>query len=182
MNSQPVTQPAPPGGVLRWALKLPVYLYRAHLGFLFRHRFLVLVHEGRRTHRRRETPLEVMAYDPVRQEAIVAAGWGRRTGWLHNVEAGLAREVWISGSRYSPAWRRLELDEAVTTIEHYERHSGIPLAIVRPVLSRLLGWRYDGTPEARRRAAEQLPLVAFRPVPAAELQRAPQAQSRRPGR
>ena len=36
--------------------------------------------------------------------------------------------------------------------------------IVRRVLSRLLGWRYDGSEDARRRLVCQLPLVAFRPA------------------
>ncbi len=159
-----IRQPAPPGGVLRRILASPAYLYRARLGFLLGHRFLVLVHEGRRTGRRRETPLEVMHYDGASGEAVVAAGWGRRTGWLHNVEAGLALEIRIGRARYVPAWRRLEPDEAVAVIEHYERHSGLPAPLVRAVLGRLLGWRYDGTPEARRRAAGQIPLLAFRPA------------------
>jgi deazaflavin-dependent oxidoreductase (nitroreductase family) len=164
LMAAPVEQPAPPRGLFGWLFKLPAYLYRAHLGFLFGHRFLVLVHEGRRTHRRYETPLEVLHYDRSRREAIVAAGWGQKTSWLHNVKAGLAREVRIANERFVPAWRQLEIEEAVAVFECYERRSGIPGSVVRGVLSRLLGWAYDGTPEARRRAAHQLPLLAFRPA------------------
>jgi deazaflavin-dependent oxidoreductase (nitroreductase family) len=156
-------QPAPPRGLLHWMFKLPAYLYRAHLGFLFGHRFLVLVHEGRRTHRRYETPLEVIRYDRSSGEAIVAAGWGQKTSWFHNVEAGLARQVSIGRARYAPVCRRLSVEEAMAVFEGYERGSGIPKPIVRAVLSRLLGWRYDGSAEARRRAAEQLPLLGLRP-------------------
>ena len=163
-DHQPVDQPAPPRGPLRWLFKLPAYVYRAHLGFLFGHRFLILVHEGRKTHRRYETPLEVLHYDRSTGEAIVAAGWGRKTTWLHNVEAGLAREVWIGRDRFVPAWRQLDADAAGAVFEDYERHSGMPKALVRSVMSWLLGWRYDGTPEARRRAVEQLPLLAFGPA------------------
>jgi deazaflavin-dependent oxidoreductase (nitroreductase family) len=159
-------QPAPPKGILGWLLSLPVYLYRAHLGFLLGHRFLVLVHEGRRTGRRRETPLEVVRYDRVKREAVVVAGWGSKTQWLHNLEAGLGREVWIGRDRFVPAVRFLEVDEAMAVIERYERHSGLPKAVVRAVISRLLGWRYDGSPTARRRAVEQLPVVGLRPAPA----------------
>ncbi len=157
-------QPGPPKGVLGWLLSLPVHLYRAHLGFLFGHRFLVLVHEGRRTGRRRETPLEVVRYDRAAREAVVVAGWGSKTQWLHNLEAGLGREVWIGRDRFVPAVRFLDVDEAMAVLEHYERHSGLPKAIVRAVISRLLGWRYDGSPAARRRAVEQLPVVGLRPA------------------
>jgi deazaflavin-dependent oxidoreductase (nitroreductase family) len=158
-----VVQPAPPKGILGWLLRSPVYLYHAHLGFLFGHRFLLLVHEGRRTGLRRETPLEVVRYDRATHEAVVAAGWGRKTAWLHNVEAGLAREVWIGRERYTPACRFLTTEEAAGVLEDYERHSGLPKSIVRAVLSRLLGWRYDGSPAARRRAVEQMPLIGLRP-------------------
>ena len=149
---------------MRRLFRVPAYLYKAHLGFLLGQRFLVLVHEGRRTHRLYETPLEVVEYDRSRGEAIVVAGWGQKTSWLHNVQAGLAREVWIGNQRYAPSWRQLDIDEAVAVLERYERGMGVPSGIVRPVLSRLLGWRYDGTPQARRRAAQQLPLLGFRPA------------------
>ncbi len=158
----PASQPAPPKGLVGWLLSLPRYLFRARLGFLMGHRFLVLVSEGRKTGLRRETPLEVMHYDKARREAVVAAGWGRKTQWLHNVEAGLAREIWIGRERYVPAYRILDVDEAMDALRQYERHSGIPKQIVRRVLSWLLGWTYDGSAAARRRAVEQLPLVAFR--------------------
>lgn len=154
---------AAPRGALRWLLGLPTHLYRMRLGFLLGRRFVVLIHEGRRSGRRYETPLEVVRYDASSGEATVVAGWGRRTAWLHNVEAGLAREIWIGRDRWVPVWRRLSLEEAVAVLERYERRSGLPRAVVNGVLSRLLGWRYRGTPAERRRAVKQLPLIAFRP-------------------
>lgn len=161
---KPSVQPAPPKGVAGFLLGLPRYLYRAHLGVLFGHRFLLLVHEGRRTGRRHETPLEVIRYDPVSHEVVVAAAWGRKTQWLHNVEAGLAREVWISRERYRPTYRLLDVEEAASTLQRYEEHSGLPKALVRAVLSRSLGWRYDGSAQARQRAVEQMTLLGLRPA------------------
>ena len=159
----PVPQPAPPGGMLRALLGLPVHLYHAHLGVLLGHRFLLLVHTGRRTGIRRETVLEVIRYDRVSREAVVAAGWGRRTGWLHNVEAGLAREVWIGRERFVPAFRVLAADEAERLFADYERRNRLIAPLVRAVISRLVGWRYDGTQASRRRVVEQLSLVGLRP-------------------
>lgn len=37
--------------------------------------------------------------------------------------------------------------------------------VIRPVLSRLLGWRYDGTNHARQRMVHQLPVVSTEPRP-----------------
>jgi deazaflavin-dependent oxidoreductase (nitroreductase family) len=153
-----------PTGFVGWLFSLPKYLYHAHLGLLFGHRFLLLVHEGRRSGRRYETPLEVIRYDARTHEAIVAAGWGRRTQWLHNVEAGGARQVWIGRERFVPEWRELTAEDGASTLEWYENHSGIPKVIVRAVLSRLLGWHYGGSPADRRRAVAQLPMVSFEPA------------------
>jgi len=160
----PRGQPAPPKGLLGFLLGLPRYLFRAHLGVLLGHRFLLLVHVGRRTGQRHETPLEVVRYEPASHEAVVAAAWGRKTQWLHNVEAGLAREVWISRERYRPTYRLLDVEEAASTLQRYEEHSGLPKALIRAVLSRALGWRYDGSAQARQRAVEQMTLLGLRPA------------------
>jgi deazaflavin-dependent oxidoreductase (nitroreductase family) len=159
----PSRQPAPPSGLLRALLGLPAHLYHANLGALLGHRFLLLVHTGRRTGLHRETVLEVIRFDPATEESVVVAGWGRRTGWLHNVEAGLAREVRTGRQRFAPDYRILPPDEAARLFADYERRNRWLAPVIRVVLSRLLGWRYDGTSAARRRAVEQLSLVGFRP-------------------
>lgn len=162
-STQSIPQPAPPGGLVRVLLKAPVWLFRAHLGLLLGHRVLVLVHVGRRTGRERRTALEVVRYDSVSREAVVVAGWGAKTQWLHNVEAGLAREVWIGRDRFVPTYRRLSEAEAEAVLDQYEEHSGVPKRVVRAGFSWLLGWRYDGSAAARHRAVAQLPMLAFRP-------------------
>jgi hypothetical protein len=68
--------------------------------------------------------------------------------------------------RFRPIHRVLEEQEAVLALAEYERRNRWALFIIRPVLSWLAGWRYDGGDEARRRLAQQLPVVAFRPDPA----------------
>ncbi|MGA8047565.1 MAG: hypothetical protein WCA30_14995 [Dermatophilaceae bacterium] len=53
------------------------------------------------------------------------------------------------------------VEEAATILADYERRNRLAAPLIRFVLSRLLGWRYDGSTQARRRAAEALPVVAF---------------------
>jgi hypothetical protein len=57
---------------------LPIYLYRLNLGLLLGHRFLLLVHRGRRSGLLRETVLEVILYEPATRESVVLSAWGRR--------------------------------------------------------------------------------------------------------
>jgi hypothetical protein len=59
-----------PAGALRLAFRLPIYLYRLDLGWLLGHRFLLLVHQGRRSGLLRETVLEVLLYEPATKESV----------------------------------------------------------------------------------------------------------------
>lgn len=162
---EPVSQqPAPPRGALREVLGLPVILYRLHLGWVLGHRFLLLVHRGRKTGIVRRVVLEVIGRDEARRESLVVAGWGTKTQWLGNVEAGGAIEVLTGRERFRPEWRVLGQDEAVAALAAYERRNRWMRPVVHRALGYLLGWRYDGTDGARRRAMAQLRVVAFRPA------------------
>jgi hypothetical protein len=51
----------------------------------------------------------------------------------------------------------------VQVVRSYERRNRFIAPVIRLVLSRLLGWRYNGSEGDRRRLVAQLTLVAFRP-------------------
>ena len=52
-----------PHGLLRFGLRLPIWLYRLHLGWLFGNRFLLLTHIGRKSGLPRQTVIEVVKHD-----------------------------------------------------------------------------------------------------------------------
>ena len=147
---------------LRTAFRLPDRLYRSGLGALLGRRFLRLTHRGRRSGRHYATVLEVVAYDGRIPEFVVVSGFGARADWLRNIEAGGPVEVTVGRQTFPAAHRRLELDEALGVFADYERRNRAAGPILRRVLSWLLGWRYDGSPDARLRMTRQLPLIAFR--------------------
>jgi deazaflavin-dependent oxidoreductase (nitroreductase family) len=152
-----------PGPVLRRLLRAPGRRYDWHAGWLLGRRFLRLTHRGRRSGRRYRTVLEVVGTDRAPGEVVVLAGLGRSADWYRNVLAGQAVEVAIGRRRFRPRHRVLGPEEAVAVLAGYERRNRWVAPLVRLVLSRLVGWRYDGGDDARRRLAGQLPLVAFRP-------------------
>lgn len=156
-----VSGPAVPAW-LRTAFRLPDALYRHGLGGLLGGRFLRLVHVGRRSGRRYTTVLEVVAHDRGTGECVVVSGFGDRADWLRNLAAGGPVEVSVGRSTFAAEHRRLGIDEAVGVLADYERRNRMIRPVVRRALSWLLGWRYDGSDEARRRMAEQLPLVGLR--------------------
>jgi deazaflavin-dependent oxidoreductase (nitroreductase family) len=150
---------------LRGIFRLPIYLYRWHCGRLLGHRFLLLTHIGRRTGLRRQTVLEVMEYRKDGPELIVMSGFGHQAGWLRNISTTPGAEIIVGAQRFIAQHRVLAADEAIQVVAGYERRHRLTAPLIRAVLSSLLGWRYDGSDEARQRLVAQLPLIAFRPVP-----------------
>lgn len=146
---------------LKQALGVPRVLYAHGGGWVLGHRFLQLSHHGRRTGDLHRTVLEVVRYDRKTGEAFVLSGFGSRADWLLNLRAG--SDVVVSISRYSsPArYREVGLQEAIEVFADYEHRNAVVRPVIRGVLSRLLGWRFDGSRAARLRLAQQLPMVAF---------------------
>lgn len=155
-------RPAKPGRVLRIIYRVPVLLFRVGGGGLLGHRFLMVVHRGRRSGRLRRTVLEVVHYDPATHESVVAAAYGARSDWYRNLRAAPALEVHTGGHRYIPVQRVLTVEEAEAAFAQYARRH----PLLARLIPRLLGIPSDGSPAARRALAVQVPMVAFRPAPA----------------
>jgi deazaflavin-dependent oxidoreductase (nitroreductase family) len=152
-----------PGPILRRFLRTPALLYDWNAGWLLDHRFLRLTHAGRRSGRQYQTVLEVIGIGSAPGEVIVMAGLGRSADWYRNLLAHPAIEVAIARERFRPAHRVLSEPEAVAVLADFEAHNRFVAPVVRRTLTWLVGWKYDGTDDARRRVAHELPLIAFRP-------------------
>jgi deazaflavin-dependent oxidoreductase (nitroreductase family) len=152
-----------PGRLLRAMLGAPARLYDWHLGWLLGHRFLRLTHTGRHTGRTYRTVLEVVGTDPAFDEVTVMAGLGTRADWYRNITARPATEIAIGRRRFTPEHRVLGEVEAAMALANYERRNRLAAPVIRIVLSRLVGWHYDASPQARARLVRELPLIAFRP-------------------
>ena len=149
---------------LKLAFTVPNSLYDKGFGRLLGHRFLQLTHTGRRTGRRHHVVLEVVRYDRRSGESTVICGFGQHADWLRNVRAG--GPTWVDFGRgpRRAAYRELSLREAEEVYAAYERRNLIVAPGVRWTLTALLGWRYDGSPQARRRMVAELPMVALSPA------------------
>jgi hypothetical protein len=109
-----------------------------------------------------------MEYRSEGPEAIVMSGFGENSGWLLNLEASPSAEVVIGTQRFPVVHRFLGEEEAMRVVADYERKNWFMLLIIHSVLTRLLGWKYSESDADRRRLVRQLPLLAFRPRPAAQ--------------
>jgi deazaflavin-dependent oxidoreductase (nitroreductase family) len=151
------------GALARRLFRAPTLLYRRRLGWLLGHRFLLLEHRGRRSGRRYETVLEVLSWNPD-GEIVVVSGWGREADWYRNIRVLPEVTVTVAARRFPATHRVLPPEEAAGVLADYEHRNRYLRPVVHWVLSRLVGWRYDGSDRARRRLVDQLPMVAFRSV------------------
>ena len=155
--------PDRPSRLVRQLLRIPTWLYRLHLGALLGHRFLQLTHHGRRTGKVYRTVVEVVGTTSA-GEYVVMSGWGRRSDWYRNLMADREAAIDVGRDHFTADHRDLPPTEAVRILAEYERRNRWIAPLLRRVLSRILGWRYDGTAAARTRLVEQLPMVALGPA------------------
>lgn len=146
-----------PSGLFKWLLRIPVWLFRARLGFLLGDRFLLITHVGRRSGRRRQTPVEVVVHDRGVGEYLVCSGTGRQADWYRNLEARPAPQIQVGNHRWAPRQRLLSSEESATAFAVYE------LAHARTAerLLESMGNSYDGTDAGRVAMMDDMPMVAF---------------------
>jgi deazaflavin-dependent oxidoreductase (nitroreductase family) len=146
-----------PSGMFKWFLHTPSYLYRARLGFLLGHRFLMMEHRGRRSGRLYRTVVEVAGRHPAERQWIVTAGRGPTSDWYLNLRAGGLEAVWIGSRRHAAEVRFLSAEDAAVVMQAYEAKH--PKTAQR--LYRTMGVSYDGTDADRIRMMHEIPMVSF---------------------
>ncbi len=90
----------------RWAARAPITLFKAHLGFLFAGRLLLLVHRGRNSGAERSVVVEaVKREDP--DTVLIASGFGTTSQWYQNLKAEPSGLVSIGFRNRVPATAEL---------------------------------------------------------------------------
>jgi deazaflavin-dependent oxidoreductase (nitroreductase family) len=152
-------QGATPQGWLRVLLRMPILVYRLHLGWLLGHRFLLLTHVGRKSGLHHRTVLEVVRYTKRSRTCIVASGWGEQAHWLQNIMAHPAVEVTLGLRTHQARAQRIPRGEAVQVFREYAHQH--PWAM--KYLARfLLGRPSQGLADDFIWLAEHVPLVELR--------------------
>jgi deazaflavin-dependent oxidoreductase (nitroreductase family) len=149
-----------PAGLILLGLRLPIWLYRFHLGWVLGYRFLLLVHKGRKSGRTRMTVLEVVKHDRNSSTFFVVSGWGADSDWYLNVQKHPNVVIRSGGLRMPACAEAVCLEESVKILEEYSyRH---PIAL-KELTALLLGERLEPGPDAARRLAERMPMIGFHP-------------------
>ncbi len=155
-----IKEEQPPRGMARTLYRLPIKLFRLHLGWLLRGHFLLLTHIGRKSGLPRQTVLEVLLHDKARDVYDVLAGWGEQSDWVKNIEKTPQVTISEGRRRFRALASRLSPEEAELKVIAYGRQHP---RLVR-YLPRLLSYRIDGTEEDLRALARLGIVVAFDPI------------------
>jgi deazaflavin-dependent oxidoreductase (nitroreductase family) len=150
----------PPRGLLRWLLRLPIWLYRFGMGRLLGERFLMLTHIGRASGRPRQSVLEVVGHDAATGAYVIASGWGQQADWLRNIQKNPRVLVDVGGRRFEATAERLGHDAATRAAGDYARRH--PSAF-RALAGRMSGQALTGTDADYSALAQAVPFVTLTP-------------------
>lgn len=155
------TKGNPPRGILRLFLRLPVWLFRLHLGWLLLGRFVMFRHVGRNSGLPRYTVVEVVRHDRATGAYIIASGWGEKADWFRNIQKTPQVLLYTGWRQFEAIATRLSLEDAVQELCDYaQRH---PVAF-RYLAGLMIGRRLSGTMADCRTLAQSVPLVALVPI------------------
>ncbi|MFD8688106.1 nitroreductase family deazaflavin-dependent oxidoreductase [Streptomyces sp. NPDC059651] len=164
MTHESASSPGPhrpplPTGLRRTAARLPVHMFRAGLGPLFRGRLLLLVHTGRTTGLSRRTVIEIVESATVdgRRSWTVASGFGPGADWYRNLLRTPHATVQVGRGFHAVTAHTLPAEEGGRLMARYApRH---PRTARR--LSALMGFTVDGSAEDYRRVGESIPFLTL---------------------
>ncbi len=157
MSDQLFSSPLP-RGILRWLFKLPIGLYRVHLGGLFGDRFLLLTHVGRKTGRSRQTVIEVVQYDRADETYYVVSGWGIKSNWYQNIMAIPEVTIQVGNQKMHAIAERVSPERgAEIMVDYAHKH---PIALRE--LSRIMKYPLDGSEDSARSFGTNIPIIAFK--------------------
>ncbi len=151
--------PDPPRGLKAIPWRLPIWLYRLHLGWLVGHRALLLTHKGRISGKNRTAMLEVIKYDKATNTHYVASGFGEKSDWYRNISKTPDVVIQVGSRKIPVQAESLLADEARKVFLEYNREH--PNAIEN--LAKIVGYEIGDTQEEMMAFLALIPVVAFHP-------------------
>jgi deazaflavin-dependent oxidoreductase (nitroreductase family) len=148
-----------PGATMGWIFKLPVMFYKMGLEFLIPKNVLILTTTGRKTGKKRLTPLG-FGYDADENGYVVLAGWEGRTDWFRNLMAEPNVHIWLHDREFDCRAEILPLEKRLLQIDEYNRRN--PFA--RRLWLHVFGDTIEDNPEGLINLARKMPSVIFRPI------------------
>lgn len=147
--------PRRPRGLTRLLLRLPIQLYRFHLGRLLGGRFLLINHIGRTSGEPRQVVVEVVAHDRDPESWTVMSGYGPTADWYRNLLAEPNATIQTGGRTVRVTAAPLSTDEGAHVMESY----GAAHPIIARRLAGFMGFEVDGSAQDYRELGRNLPFL-----------------------
>jgi deazaflavin-dependent oxidoreductase (nitroreductase family) len=151
---------APPTGLSRLLFRIPIYVYRLGLGWLFGDRLMLLNHIGRVSGKQRATVLEVVTHDPADESFVVASGWGPTAAWYRNVIHTPDVSIQVGRQTIPVTAVRIPEEEGADTFAKYAAQHR---TAAKHLLPRLMGFAVDGSDADFRAVGKRMPFIRFIP-------------------
>lgn len=157
---KPTLRRSRPRGLMRWLLRVPVWLYRHGLGWLLGRRFIMIEHTGRRSGLTRYTVVEVVRREAATGAIVVASAWGERADWYRNIRKTPEVRVTSGRERRAMVAERLDVNAAAAALCDYAaRH---PVAF-RALARMMAGDAVAASPAACVNLAGEVPVIRLLP-------------------
>lgn len=151
-------QVTPPRGWQAFMWRLPIWLYRLRLGWLFGERMLLLHHTGRKSGQLRQAVLEVVKRDG--DDYYIAAGFGRKSHWFQNIEANPHNAIEVGRKKLQVHAEILTPEQSsALMVDYAQRH---PKAARR--LTQILGYTITSDADYATLGRDHIPFVRLRPA------------------
>ena len=115
----------PPGKLLRFGLRLPIWLYHLKLGWLLGNRFMMLTHIGRKSGKPRQTVIEVVKNDKQTDTFYVVSGWAEKSNWYQNILKSPEVTIQVGRRKVQAQTQFIPLDQEIEIMETYAHYHPI---------------------------------------------------------
>jgi deazaflavin-dependent oxidoreductase (nitroreductase family) len=151
--------PRRPAGFRRVLYRMPLGLYRAGVGGLLGHRFVLIHHLGRKSGRWRQVVVEAAERDRATGAIVVMSGFGANSDWYRNLLANPDARIQLGYRSIDVHAVPLTPDEAGAVLARYaQRHPRAARALVR-----VLGLPADRSTAGYHAAGRQIPALRLEP-------------------
>lgn len=151
-----------PHGLLLLGFRLPIWLYRAKLGWLLGERFLLLAHTGRKSGSLHQTVIEVVNHDESTDTYYVVSGFGHKSDWLLNIKHHPDVSITVGWRTLPVQAKQISETSGAGILFNYARRH--PTAF-RELAVLLTGKSIEPTEENCLRFVSSMPVIAFEPNP-----------------
>jgi deazaflavin-dependent oxidoreductase (nitroreductase family) len=150
----PLDRPRP---FFRWWFKQPLVCYKLGLGDWIGRQVLLLTTIGRKSGKRRTTPLGY-TYQPAERSYYVASGWDGHTDWYRNLRANPHVHVRVGRLQFDCVAEAVSMERRMRLLAEYHRRNPFTARI----WPRWTGVPFDGTESALCLVAQHFPAAALR--------------------